>query len=71
MSVACEQDPEARHRFASRADWSRVQIVNKVNAGILLLLNLNHNIRVHWFKITGLGLTYLQSVKGPTLSSFT
>lgn len=51
--------------MANMEDWFTVQGVNKISVGILLFLNLNHNIRVQWFKITGLGK------KRPNVSSFT
>ena len=69
--MAGEQELEATHRVARRAGWFRAQFVNKVGVEILLFLNLNHNIRVSWFKITGLGVTNLQSIKGPSHSPFT
>lgn len=47
MNVAHEQEPEARHRLASGADWSRVQVMSKVSVGILLFLNVSHNISIH------------------------
>lgn len=47
MHVAHEQELEARHRLASRADWPRVQAMSKVSVGILLFLNVNRNITIH------------------------
>lgn len=56
---------EARHRLANMEDWVTEQGVNKISVGILLFLNLNQNIRVQWFKITG------QGKKRPNRSPFT